>query len=131
MQPAATDWVVRAGAASADFLMRGYTEHKGMSGVFGFSVQSEPGKTVAELAAAGRFPNNQISYATLDALQAAVQPLGYRIRLIKSPGVGFHQTLTVLYDANGAMLQTLPRDAAIAISNTFQRIPNLFPYPKP
>lgn len=70
MQPGTTDWVVRAGAASADYLMR-------------------------------------------------------------TPGVGFHHTLTVLYDASGAMLQALPRDAAIAISNTFQRTPNPFPYPTP
>ena len=131
MQPSASDWVVRAGAASADFLIRGYTEHTRARGVFGFSVQSAPGKTVAELAHVGQFPNRQVSYATVGALQAAVQTLGYQIRLIRTPGVGFHHTLTVLYDASGAMLQTLPRDAAIAISNTFQRIPNPFPYPTP
>ncbi|MEO7000179.1 MAG: hypothetical protein ABI068_00090 [Ktedonobacterales bacterium] len=122
-------WVVRAGAASVDYLIRGYTEHTRARGVFGFSVQSAAGKTVEELAAAGRFPNAQISYATLDTLQAAVQHLGYRVRLVKTPGTGFHHTLTVLYDANGIMLRTLPRDAAVAISAAFQRMPNPSPAP--
>ena len=127
--PAQQVWVVRAGTASADFLIRGYTEHTRARGVFGFSVQSAAGKTVEELAAAGQFPNRQISYTTLDTLQTAVQPLGYRVDLVKTPGTGFHHTLTVLYDANGVMLHTLPRDAAVAISAAFQRMPNPFPTP--
>ncbi len=108
MQPGTTDWVVRAGAASADYLIRGYTEHAKAHGVYGFSVQCASGKTVAELAAAGQFPNRQVSYATVGALKIAVQTLGYRMRLIRTPGVGFHHTLTVLYDASGVMLRALP-----------------------
>ncbi len=120
------DYVVRAGVATADFLQNGYTEHLRAQGIYGFSVQYAPGqnKTLRELAVAGGFRNGKISYATADELSACLQPLGYTMHLIPTPGHGYHHTLCVVYDANGAAFEVLPRDAAEAISNTLQRVPN-------
>jgi hypothetical protein len=123
------NWVVRAGIASAQSLMAGYRPHIGAPGLVGCSVQYAPGRTVEELARAGQFKNLQISYATEGVLQAALSPLGYRMQLVRSPGKGFHHTLVVLYDPGGAMLQRLPRDAAEALSRSFQRRPNPYPVP--
>ena len=102
-----------------------------MPQLFGFSVQYAPGKTVEELARAGKLPNLSISYAEDTALEAALAPLGYSMRLVRSPGRGYHHTFTVLYDAVGTMLKTLPQDAAEAISQTFRRIPNPAVSPAP
>ncbi len=126
------DWVVRAGEAQVSSLIKGYGRHRGVLGVlYGFSVQYAPGqkKSVEELAKAGQFPNGQISYALDVDLVAALAPLGYQMRLIASPGQGFHHTFAVLFDATGVMLQTLPQDAATAISRTFKRRVN--PYQTP
>ena len=57
-------------------------------------------------------------------LQAAIAPLGYRLGFIQTPGKGYHHTCTVLYDASGAMLHTLPPAAVQAISGAFLRMPN-------
>lgn len=118
------EWVVRAGVAGAQSLINGYAEHRRVPGLFGFSVQYAPGMTVEALALAGQFPHPRISYATEDALFAALQPLGYTMRLAKSPGVGYHHTFAVLYDATGAMLHVLPQDAADALSATFRHRQN-------
>jgi hypothetical protein len=93
------EWVVRAGAAAASSLIAGYNEHRAVPDLYGFSVQYAPSKTVDELALAGRFPHPQISYATDDALQAALRVLGYTMRLVASPGTGYHHTFAVLHDA--------------------------------
>jgi hypothetical protein len=122
-------WVVRAGIATPDSLQLGYTEHKAVTGLYGFSVQFAPGLTVDALAQAGRFRNNQISYADAIDLEHVLAPLGYTLRLVRSPGLGFHHTFAVLYTSSGLMLQTLPSDAAIAISNALIRIRN--PHPAP
>jgi hypothetical protein len=119
-----TDWVVRGGIAAPDVLIAGYREHVAVPGLYGFSVQRRPGHTVEELATAGQMKNAQISYATASELRAALQLLGYRVRLVRSPGRGFHHTFVVLVDANGTLLQQLPRDAAEALSDTFRRRPN-------
>ena len=126
------DWVVRAGEARAAFLINGYVRHQGVPGsLYGFSVQYAPGlgMSVEDLARAGQFPNGQISYAHDSDLLTALTPLGYRMRLIASPGRGFHHTFAVLYNANGVMLTTLPQDAADALDRVFQRRPN--PHRKP
>lgn len=124
------EWVVRAGEARPEYLVSGYGPHRAVPGLYGLSVQYAPGKTVDELARAGGFPNAQISYATDDALVAALVPLGYSMRLIASPGQGYHHTFAVVYDASGVMLKRLPLALAIVISQTFQRRPN--PYrPRP
>ena len=118
------NWVVRAGVANSNSLIKGYNQHQAVPGLFGFSVQYADAKSVEELAQAGRFPHAQISYASDDALQMALQPLGYTMKLISSPGRGYHHTFAVLYDAGGSPLQSLPQDAADALSQTFQQRPN-------
>ena len=118
------DWVVRAGIASATSLVWGYNQHRRVPGLFGFSVQYAPGRSIEELAQAGQFPHAQISYAADDALQTALQPLGYIIKLVRSPGKGYHHTFAVLYDASGILLQSLPQDAAITLSQAFRQRPN-------
>lgn len=114
------NWVVRGGLASMKALTAAYKQHRGVPGLYGFSVQYATGITVEELARAGQFPHAQISFAPDDALAAALAPLGYQMRLIRSPGQGYHHTFAVLYDASGMMLQSLPRDAAHALHRTFR-----------
>lgn len=109
--------------------MNGYREHATVHGLYGFSVQYAQGRTVEELARAGQFPHAQLSVATDDALAAALIPLGYEMRLVPSPGKGYHHTFAVLYDASGVPLRTLPLDAARALSATFWQQPNPFTTP--
>lgn len=108
------DHVVRGGTATADLLQRGYGQHRGVAHGYGLAVQYAPGqgKTLRDLANAGQLRNTQISYATPEELLICVQPLGYAIQLIRTPGLGHHHTLCVVYDVNKVMLQKLPRDAA-------------------
>ncbi len=106
--------------------MKGYNQHRGVPGLFGFSVQYAPGRSIEELALAGQFPHEQISYATDDALRVALQTLGYTMKLVRSPGRGYHHTFAVLYDVNGLLLQNLPQDAAVTLSQTFRH--RLNPY---
>jgi len=115
---------VRAGIASPISLVKGYNHHRGVPGLFGFSVQYAPGRSVEELALAGQFPHEQISYATDDALRLALQPLDYTMNLVRSPGRGYHHTFAVLYDVSGLLLQSLPQDAAVALSQTFRHRSN-------
>lgn len=122
------DWVVRGGLATAQSLMAGYKEHAARPGLFGFSVQYAPGKSIVELAFAGRIRNGQISYASDSDLLAALQTIGYSMRLVNSPGHGFHHTFAVLYDGRNTMLTTLPQDVADVLSHTFRQQPN--PYYK-
>jgi hypothetical protein len=120
------DFVVRGGIATADSLQKGYRQHQGMPHIYGLSVQYAPGRSMPlhDLAQAGHIQNGQISYATPDELERAVAPLGYKLGLIRSPGIGHHHTLCVVYDASNTMLQLLPRDAAEALSARFHRQPN-------
>lgn len=101
-------------------LIAGYRLHLAVPGLYGFSVQYANDKTVEDLARAGRFPHGRISYATDDTLAAVLLPLGYTMRLVRSPGQGYHHTFAVLYDKTGMPLQSLPEDAAIALSAVFQ-----------
>ena len=56
------NWVVRGGRAAANFLLDGAREHLRVPGLFGISVQFQPGKTVQEL---GCFIKSRfLSYAT-------------------------------------------------------------------
>lgn len=120
------DYVVRGGTAMADLLQRGYRQHRGMPQVYGLSVQYAPGTnlTLKDLATAGQIHNTQISYASPHELSVILQPLGYTLQLIQTPGIGHHHTLCVVYDASNTMMQRLPRDAAEAISAVLHRIPN-------
>jgi hypothetical protein len=124
------EWVVRGGVVTPKQLSDGFGKHAGVSMPhYGFSVQYQPGKTIAELALAGQFRNGQISYALDDDLQAAVQYVGYSMQLVKSPGRGYHHTFAVIYNANGMMEQQLPAVVAVALSHVFRRMPN--PHPAP
>lgn len=127
------EWVVRAGEAKPDQLIKGYREHLGALGTYGISVQYNPGSAVDDLARAGSFSNGQISYQDEDVLQAAVAPLGYQLSVIQTPGAGYHHTCAVLYDATGTMLHALPPDAALALSAAFIRMvnPHRNPYRRP
>lgn len=121
------NWVVRGGIATADRLSAGYGPHTSVSGLFGFSVQYRPGQSVDEIAKVWRFPNGRLSIAYDTELQAALAPPGYTIRIIRSPGRGYHHTFAVLYDATGQMLHSLPRGAADALAAVFRQITNLYP----
>lgn len=81
-------YVVRGGVATADQLMVGTAEHTVVPGLFGFSVQYHPSRTIAELAAAGGFLNPQISVAIAEKLLEAERR--YAVHLVKSPGRGYH-----------------------------------------
>lgn len=125
------EWVVRAGIATPKRLQEGYVAHKAIPGLYGFSVQYHAGLTVDELARAGQFPNHQISIALDADLAASVAPLGYAIRLVFSPGRGYHHTFAVLYDApSGTILRKLPDDAARALGQTFTQQLNPHPVPR-
>jgi hypothetical protein len=117
-------WVVRAGAAKAVELVKGYREHLGVPGLYGFSVQYQAGLSWQELAQAGRFPHAQVSIAEDHDLRVALQSLGYGLRLVPSPGAGYHHTFAVLYDATGAMLTRLPLSVAQKLRETFTQSAN-------
>lgn len=115
MQP---NWIVRGGVASPRQLAAGVREHLGVPGLVGFSVQYQPGQSREHLAAAGRFPNSQISYTTDGELLAAAAG-NPGVQLVKSPGRGFHYTV--------AVPMPLPEDLAIALARVFRQMPNPFP----
>jgi hypothetical protein len=117
-------WVVRAGEAKTQDLINGYALHRLVSGLYGFSVQFAPGLSVDELALSGRFPHAIISYEDEAALASSVESVGYRMRLVRSPGTGHHHTFCVLYDASNVLQLTLPLTVAEALARTFKRIPN-------
>lgn len=104
--------------------MKGYREHLGVPGLYGFSVQYHASLSWQELARAATYPNAQVSVADDQDLLVALQPFGYSIRLVASPGAGYHHTFAVLYDATGVMLKSLPAGAAQALHDTFKQHPN-------
>jgi RHS repeat-associated protein len=110
------NWVVRAGVADAAQLRRGTQEHLAVPGLYGFSVQYAPGRSVRELAAAGQFPNPQISVTTVEQLTAAAVDAGYSIAVVPSPGRGYHHTV--------AVPRPLPDDLSEALSRVFIQMPN-------
>lgn len=126
MTPTASsdEWVVRGGEAKASDLISGYGPHPLVPGLYGFSVQYAPGKTVSELAQAGHFRNAMISYESAAMLAQVVQSLGYEMRLVPSPGGGYHHTFAVLYDASKTLQTTLPSVIAQALTAAFRRTPN-------
>jgi hypothetical protein len=117
-------WVVRAGEAKPVDLMKGYKEHLGVPGLYGFSVQYHAALSWHDLARAGQYPNAQVSIAQEHDLLAALQSLGYRIQLVPSPGAGYHHTFAALYDAVGTMLTQLPLIVAQKLHDTFTQRPN-------
>jgi len=119
-----TNWVVRGGISLPTDLQKGYREHVQVQNLFGFSVQYHPGATIDELAIAGRFPHLSISYAVDTELVVAVSAIGYDVKLIASPGKGFHSTLMALMTATGVIVHILPDDLAVELSAHFKRMPN-------
>lgn len=117
-------WVVRAGEARAVDLVKGYREHLGVPGLYGFSVQYQAGISWQDLARAGQYPNAQVSIADEEDLRVALRPLGYDFRLVASPGGGYHHTFVVLYDATGTMLTQLPLPVAEKLHQTFTQVTN-------
>jgi hypothetical protein len=67
-----------------------------------------------------------VSIAQDDDLLAALQSIGYSMRLVPSPGAGYHHTYAVLYDATGTMLTHLPVAVAQKLHETFTQRPNPF-----
>jgi len=113
------NWVVRGGIATPNQLQTGTGRHRGVAdppGLIGFSVQSQPGKTIEELAVAGRFRNAQISFSTVEELIAAGAAAGYAITIVKSPGAGYHHTVRVP--------SPVPTDLAAALSRVFRQVPH-------
>ena len=112
-------WVVRGGVATPRQLQAGTARHRGVPdppGLYGFSVQYHPGKTIQELAAAGRFRNVQISVTTAEVLIAAGAVVGYTVGIIQSPGAGYHHTVQVPCPFSW--------DVAVALSAVFTQMPN-------
>ncbi len=106
-------FVVRGGITTPQQLQRGVAEHRAVPGLTGFSVQSAPGLTVAELAAAGQFPNSQISVTTVRQL------LSVGVVVVPSPGRGFHNTAVTPLP--------LSDEQAALISSVFRQQPNPAP----
>ena len=120
------NWVVRGGMAAPKSLQDGYDQHLGAPSVFGFSVQYQPGLTIEQLADAGRFRNSQISYAADAELITTARNLGYDLSVVKTPGRGFHHTVTAQLSTTGEVVQKLPDDLALALSSVFKQKPNPF-----
>ncbi len=111
------NWVVRAGVVTPQSLQRGSASHLAVPGLYGFSVQHQPGKTINALAAAGQFPNAQISVTTVEMIEVAATLLGYfSVGVVPSPGRGYHHTVEVP--------NPLPDDLAQALSLVFVQMPN-------
>jgi hypothetical protein len=93
--PTPSQWIVRAGIVTPESLIARSAYHYRVPGLFGFSVQHEPGRTIDELAQAGGFPNRQISVAMVDQLISGAVAVGYSVRVVRSPGRGYHHTVEV------------------------------------
>lgn len=113
------NYVVRGGVASANNLMNPNTtrEHLAVDGLFGFSVQYRPGLSIQQFAAAGQFPHAQISVTTDAVLLGAAAAAGFpTVRIVSSPGRGYHHTVEVP--------TPLPLVLAEALSTAFFQMPN-------
>ncbi len=137
--------ILRAGVPLEATLTNAYGPERGYPGVYGISVLFHPGWDVDQLAHAGYFRHGQISYATVAAIQAALAAAGpgpgYALLLTHTPTVALpdHHTLGVALTQSAHVspgagpvavaLQTLPADAAHALSGVFTTSPN--PYRQP
>jgi hypothetical protein len=108
-------YVVRGGLATPQNLIAGSgTVDDPYSHLTGFSVQSAPGLTIDQLAAAGRYRNPMISYTTVQDLAN----IGIGIALTPFPERGYPYHATVLVGV------PLGLELATRISQIFVRIPN-------
>jgi hypothetical protein len=120
------EFVVRGGVASAVTLQNGYGEHDDVAGLYGFSVQYRPGRSILQLANAGQFPHPKISYTVDESLTQTAQLLGYDVAFVKSPRGRYHHTLMASVSATGETIRVLPDDLAAALSSCFQQMHNPF-----
>ena len=116
------NWIVRAGIVTAESIDSRSSEHLQFPGLYGFSVQYQPGKTISELAQAGQFPNAQISVTTVEQLVDAAALVGYTVKVVESPGRGFHHTVQ--------LPRPIPAGLAQALSDAFLSMPNSVRYPR-
>ena len=110
-------WVVRGGMATPSQIQAGTARHRGVPdppGLYGFSVQYQPGKTIKELAVAGKFRNAQISVTT-DAALVVAGVSGYPVHIAKSRG-------RLSPYSTGAF--HLPLDLAEVLSAVFTQMPH-------
>jgi hypothetical protein len=84
--------------------------------LIGFSVQSIPQKTLQQLAASGGFFGPLLSVTTVGELQKAGQSAGLNIKVISTPGRGFHSIVVAP--------RRLSSTAAQALSGVFRQMPN-------
>jgi RHS repeat-associated protein len=111
-----SQYVVRAGLAKPDDLIKGTGPHRDIPGLTGFSVQHAPGVSIDELARGGRIPNLQISVTTVPILRQHGINVVY-----PTPGRGeHHATVQTPYPLT-------PEQAAL-LSTLFVRQPNPHPY---
>ena len=103
-------FVVRGGEPKPENLQKSVKEHRDVPGLTGFSVQSAPGLTVDQLAAAGAFPNPQIGWTTVREL------LRLGVPVVPSPGQGYHNTAVTP--------MPLSVEQAREISRVFRQQPN-------
>ena len=106
---------MRAGIAQPRSLIEGTAPHRLVKGLLGFSVQSAPDVTIADLARAGRFPHLQISVTTAELLEAH----GFAL-VFPTPGKGaYHATVRAPWP--------LPLATAMLLSSLFKRRRNPHP----
>lgn len=106
--------MVRGGKATPENLQAGTDQHASVPGLLGFSVQYAPGRSIRELV--GFIPHRFISVTTRERLISAAATAGYTIRIVQSPGRGYHATVVTPYP--------LPEELARALSTVFDRMPN-------
>jgi hypothetical protein len=108
------EWVVRAEEARSDHVVKGYREHLGALGTYGFSVPYDPGSSVGDLALAAGFSNGQMSYQDEGDVQAACRRRsryrGTSWTSSRRQGVSYHHTCSVTDDASQAWccMRSLP-----------------------
>lgn len=113
----ADQYVVRAGLARPANLIAGASMHRMIPELAGFSVQSLPGISIAELARGGQFRNRQISVTTVGARRRH----GFET-VFPTPGRGaYHATVQVP--------DSLPQDIAALRCSLFAQVPNPHPVP--
>lgn len=111
----AVQYVVRAGLARPENLTAGTSKHSVIPELTGFSVQSAPCISIAELARGGQFRNRQISVTTTGALRRH----GFET-VFPTPGRGeYHATVRVP--------DPLPPGIAALLSSLFVQVPNPHP----
>jgi hypothetical protein len=93
-------YVVRGGKPPFSRSLKRVCDHH-PQGYYGFSVQSEAGISVVDLARA--LPNRRVGFTTV----GEIRTMGYEV--VRTSGEGFHATLVVPIDWNEAEAEHLAR----------------------